>query len=381
MKENINILLMCDNGLETVGGEQESTKIIIRGVKDAFTVGVVQPGLLKKSNLDVKFYKLTTATRIKHLVKRPLSFLNYIRNVRKIINRENPEVIHTQAQVSFFIVALLLKTRLISSNVKFVHTERGLYTKYNAFFKKLFRFFILELDVLVTTTEFNMKYWIKATSKQGKAPAYKIIENTAGELFESYNNALEKPISSKIVVGFAGRYCDWKNWPLALEISRKLNEMLGENLEVEMAVGCLDEKSEVETRNMFNELKGFLGDRFNGQINIDIEAMDNFYYGLDIFILTSNYNTESFGRTLVEAMSRKTIVLTTNAGGSVEVVGEDGNVCENTDEFVHKVNELYKNKSKMIDEKEKNFKRVKDVYSLNNNISKHTKLYSSLVKR
>src|SRR5699024_3365692 len=106
-----------------------------------------------------------------------------------------------------------------------------------------------------------------------------------------------------------------------------------------------------------------------------------FYYLIDVFILTSNYNTESFGRTLVEAMSRKNIVLTTNAGGSVEVVDDNQNVCETVEDFVDRILYFYGNKDKMKKEKNKNFKSVRARYSLNNNLDKHMELYNSLIKR
>jgi nucleoside-diphosphate-sugar epimerase/glycosyltransferase involved in cell wall biosynthesis len=376
---SIDILLMCDNGLETVGGEQESTKIIIEGVKDKFSIGVIQPGELKNPLLGAEYYQLTSHTRIKHLVKYPVSFLKYILKVRGIINKKKPLVIHTQAQVSFFIVALLKKFKMIPTNIKIIHTERGLYTKYNSFIKQIFHFFIKELNAFVTTTEFNMKYWRSAIQGKGLNLEYNIIENTAGKLFEAYDNVFEKADSDQIVIGFAGRYCDWKNWPLAVEISKKLNDSLGEKLFVKMAVGCLDEKAERDARDMFNELNKLLGSRFNGVINIDINAMDKFYYDIDVFVLTSNYNTESFGRTLVEAMSRKTAVLTTDAGGSVEVVGNKKNVCGTSDEFIRKILHFYNSKDVLEIEKANNLYRVGQVYSLKNNIDKHIEMYNSIL--
>lgn len=372
---SIDILLMSDNGLETVGGEQESTKIIIKGAEKDYKVGVVQPGKLSNKSTGTKYYFLTNRTRIKHLIKNPIAFFLYINKVRKIIIKEKPRIIHTQAQVSFFIVGLLRKLFMVPKNIRFIHTERGLYAKYSVFFKKIFLFFMKELDVLITTTEFNMKSWKAAIKEKNLSMDYKVIENTAGELFESFDNKMEGKDTTKLVIGFAGRYTSWKNWPLAVEITKKLNEKLKDKLYVKMAIGCLDEKSEIDTKAMFKELDGILGNRFTGMINIDIQTMDTFYYDIDIFILTSNYNTESFGRTLVEAMSRKTIVLTTNAGGSVEVVGNLENVCDNADEFVKRVLNFYLDPETMEKEKEKNLIRVKEKYSLSNNIGKHLRLY------
>lgn len=380
-QDKIDILLMSDNGLETVGGEQESTKIIINGVKDHYSLGVIQPGNISTPVTGVHYYPLTEQTRIKHLIKNPFVFLKYIWNVKKIINREKPKIIHTQAQVSFFIVSLLRKLKLVSNDFKLVHTERGLYTKYSKIIKKIFFFFMQELNVLVTTTNFNMQYWKESATKKGLSMDFQIIENTAGKLFETYNTKYEKVDNGQLVIGFAGRYADWKNWPLAVEISEKINEKLGDSISVRMAVGCLDEKAKIETIEMFEKLSALLGNRFKGKINITLAEMDEFYYGLDVFILTSDYNTESFGRTLVEAMSRKTAVLTTNAGGSVEVVGNMNNVFVTREEFVDRIVSYHQDRELMENEKKSNLVRVKEKYSLNNNLKKHQKLYNLLLDK
>lgn len=377
---NLDILLMGDNGLDTVGGEQESTKIIINGSKDIYSLGVIQPGKIKNPKSGVTYFNLTNHTRIKHLVKNPFDFLRYILKIKKIINTSKPKVIHTQAQVSFFIVALLKKLRLISKDNYLIHTERGLYINYNAFFKWIFYFFMKELNILVTTTHFNMKYWREALEKKSFSLNYRVIENTAGELFETYDETLNKKDEEKITIGFAGRYTEQKNWPLAVEITEKLNTIMGDRLQVKMAVGCLNEKALRKTKLMYKQLNKTLGSRFDGKINVNLEEMDKFYYDIDVFILTSNYNTESFGRTLVEAMSRKTVVLTTDAGGSVEVVSNSNNVHKTADDFVEKIILFSKDKVKMNKEKEGNLKRVKEVYSLENNISKHLRMYSKILK-
>lgn len=378
-KENIDILIVTDNGLETVGGEQESTKIIIDGVKNLHSLGVIQPGKITKPIQGVKYYNLTDKTRIKHFIKNPFYFMKYIMGIRKIIKRENPKVIHTQAQVSFFIVSLLKTLKLIPKHNKIIHTERGLYIRYNPFFKKMFLFFMKKLDVLVTTTNYNMKFWKSALEEKCPDLEYRVIENTAGTLFETYDTRKENRQKDAITIGFAGRFSEQKNWPLAVEISKQLKETLGDAVYVKMAVGCLDEESQKETLKMFNKLEDILGDKFEGKINIDIEEMNNFYYSIDVFIMTSLKDSESFGRTLVEAMSRKVIVLTTDAGGPVEIVRNRENVLSNTQEFSERIFMMYNNPIKSMSEKEKNMKIVKENYSLSNNKQKHLNLYSSFL--
>lgn len=375
----IDILLMSDNSLDTIGGSEESTKIILKGLKDIYKLGVVQPGKIVDPELSVNYYPISKDKRLKIIFKNPFKFLNYLIKVVKIIKKQNPKIIHTQAQVNFFIVGLLFKLRLIPKSIKFIHTERGLYTKYSLLIRKVFLFFMRELDVLVTTTNFNKKLWEKALLKRKYSIKLIIIENTAGELFETYEKGKVIIDDEKLVIGFAGRYVNWKNWPLAVEIVEELNKVLGDKLIVKMAVGCLDDKAKKETNKMFSNLEQLLGNRFTGMINLDIEAMSKFYYDLDIYILTSDYNTESFGRTLVEAMSRKTIVLTTDSGGSVEVVGNRDNVLINVEEFVERVMYFYNNRDLMRKEKENNYNRVRIKYSFNNNISKHIDLYTKIL--
>ena len=376
----IDILLMSDNSLDTIGGSEESTKIIIKELKNNFKIGVIQPGYIREPEDSVKYFTITSDTRLKIIFKNPIKFLNYIFTLKKIIEKQNPRIIHTQGQVNFFIVALLYKLKLIPKSIKFIHTERGLYTKYNLFIIRLFLFFMKELDVLVTTTKFNLKYWKKALTEKNIQVDFKVIENTPGKLFETFDKKLAKKRNDNLTIGFAGRYTSWKNWPLAVEISEKLNEMLGNNLKVKMAVGCLDDKSELETKEMFNKLDEIFGRRFEGKINLTLEEMSNFYYDLDVFILTSDYNTESFGRTLVEAMSRNTAVLTTNSGGSVEVVGNKNNVCNTVNQFIDRIMEFHNDKNLLELEKNRNIQRVNEKFSVKNNIEKHMKLYNSLIK-
>ena len=377
---NLDVLIVSDNCLDTVGGEQESVKIIIKGTKDKYSLGIIQPGKVSRRESGVRYFCLTEYKRMKHLIKNPVAFILYIYKVMRIINANKPKIIHTQAQVSFFIVALLKKLRLISHKTLLIHTDRGLYLKYGTFIRNMFVYFMKKLHMLVTTTEFNMNHWKKALTDKGISIEYRVIENTAGELFETYDESLHKHFDDQLVVGFAGRYTDWKNWPLSVEIAEKLNELIGDKLHIKMAVGCLDEKSLQKAKSMFAKLSKMLGSRFEGKINISIEEMDRFYYDIDIFVLTSKKNTESFGRTIIEAMSRKTVVLTTDAGGPAEVLGNKNNICTTADEFAEKILEYFRDKEMMNNEKEENFIRVRQLYSFENNINKHLNLYAESIK-
>ena len=314
--DNLDILMVTDNNLENiVGGAEESLRIICRGLGREFKIGIIQPGPVSRKIADVSYFCVTADNRLKSVVKNPRALIRFILAVKETISVTNPRVVHTNLQISFFIVAFLKKLGIIPKHTHLIHTERGLYVKYNSLIRFVFFFCMTELNTLVTTTEFNARLWKEKLEKKKLPISITVIENTAGELFESIDEGTDKSDRSQVVIGFAGRYARWKNWPLALDISERLNDVLGDTVMVKMAVGCLDEESLMETRAMFERLKDSLGDRFDGRVNLSIEEMNQFYYDVDIFILTSEPNTESFGSTLVEAMSRKTVVLTTNSGG------------------------------------------------------------------
>src|SRR5699024_1895677 len=148
-----------------------------------------------------------------------------------------------------------------------------------------------------------------------------------------------------------GRWNYIKNWPLAEEIALAANEKLGENLVVKMAISCDDEQAEKEARQLFKRLEEKMGERFQGAINISFDKMDQFYYDIDIYILTILKDGESFGRTLVEAMRRYTIVMTTKSGGSVEVVNNEQFVLDTADEFSEKIVYFYENPIEMKEQK------------------------------
>jgi len=377
--KHADLVIINDNNLGFLGGERESQLIIINGVKDHFSTAVIQPGEFTETIEGVDIYWRTKSLRMKYLIKKPLSFLVYIFKVGKLIRDISPKVIHSNSQVSFFMVSLLKRFHLISHNIKLIHTDRGLYSKYNKFFRWFFQFSFRYLDTLVTTTQFNGDCWKEANQKKKISLVYKTIGNTAGEIYETID---EDRVSSNefLTIGFAGRMCDWKGWPLAEDICQE-TEKLVLNAHYKMYVSCFDKEALHETEEMFARMSAQYGDRFEGRINVPFAEMEDFYYSLDVYVLTSWPKSESFGRTIVEAMSRKTAVLTTDAGGSVEVVDNPETVCEYAGDFA-KVIEMWNRDRSLLDcEKERNLNRVRLEYTLQKNLGNYRVLYEEYLCR
>lgn len=378
MENKYDVLIINDNNLGFLGGERESQLIILNGISPIYKTAVIQPGVFDEKISGVDVYYLTKSRRLKYLIKNPFAFCFYIIKVGRLIKKLHPKIVHSQSQVSFFMVSLLKRLHLIQKDIILLHTDRGLYTKYNNFFRNLFQFSFKYLDLLVTTTEFNHRSWEEANHKRGINLQYRVISNTAGNIYETIDESKLKE-HKEIRVGFAGRYCDWKGWPLAEDICKKVNDRTKES-QFYMYVSCFDEKAEVETKKMFDRMKILLGDRFIGKINVPFVDMEQFYYDIDIYVLTSWPMSESFGRTIVEAMSRKTAVLTTDAGGSVEVVDNPATVCKTAEQFSDIIANWHNNHDALEQEQNRCFKRVHDCYTLANNVENYKKLYKSILK-
>lgn len=370
------IVIISDNNLDLLGGERESQLIIINCLKKLFDVFVIQPGVVKSEINGVRILNKTKSKRMKQLFKNPFAAIAYFFKVAKLIKTINPCIVHSNSQVSFFMVSLMKRFRLIPRSIKLIHTERGLFTKYSRFIKWIFGFSFKYADVLITTTNFNLQKWSDYLKKKHINIRTIVIENTAGPIYENID--VKRLNNNKyLTIGFAGRYCDWKNWPLAEKICERINACNCDARFI-MYVSCLDKKATGKCLAFFKRMNNAYGERFCGKINVPFVEMEQFYYDIDFFILTSKKGTESFGRTLVEAMSRKTIVLSTDAGGATEVVGNSAYIFEDADGFAKYINYLSKKPEEMENIKNCNLNRARKLYSLKNNEDKYLNLYRSL---
>lgn len=383
MKNNTNIkpidiVIINDNNLSFLGGERESQLILINELKEKYNMAIIQPGEFNEIINGVKIFSLTKSLRMKYLIRNPFAFINYILRVGKTLYKIHPQIVHSQSQVSFFIISLLKRLHMIPDDIILLHTDRGLYTKYNVFFRRLFQFSFKYLDTLVTTTQFNRDCWKRANANKNIHLNYKVVSNTAGKIYETLD---ERRLVHNVflTVGFAGRMCNWKGWPLAVKICEEVNKILPD-MHFKMYVSCFNKSDENKTNKMFSYMESLCGNRFEGRINVPFDEMEQFNYDIDIYILTSSPNSESFGRTIVEAMSRMNAVLTTDAGGAVEVVGKKSNVHVNATDFAKHIKYWYENRENLANEKLANLTRVRDKFSLHSNVNGYLTLYESKLK-
>ena len=111
------------------------------------------------------------------------------------------------------------------------------------------------------------------------------------------------------------------------------------------------------------------------KINATYEEIIDFYYNIDMFILTSN--KESFGRTLIEAMTKHNIVFGTNSGGVPYVMKNDKFMYEvdQLEELYEKIDSIMQNENEIKNLKMYFYNFAKNNFHAKSMIEKYRQLY------
>ena len=213
-----------------------------------------------------------------------------------------------------------------------------------------------------------------------------MIPNTAGFEFEQFDpserdsvrNELNIPLNS-VVIGFCARYSSEKGWDLAKEIIELFQK--NKNVEVIVVLGSDrgGKEKHIQINRYLESLRSLLGDRFHGFVDITGKEVSRLYYAMDFFILTSR--RESFGRTAIEAMTRKTIVLGTNVDGIPEVLGDKRFVYNNAEGAYQTISEFIGDSINTRKSKEFFFERYHSRFGVKYNIACHDQLYREILTR
>jgi len=381
----MRVAYLLDYPIGLHGGAQISTLTIAKLLESKFQV---KPYILAPANSlydklittgEVEFVPIKRAKKnLKIIYKDPVSFSRVLKEINRIVEKIDPDIIHSQMPVSFIINAFL---KTAKNNIK-IHTDRGFYDKYRLPMRLLNRIAAQKMNCVITTTFYNARKWQKAVNVP-----IKVVPNTVSEIFGQFNEIKRKEIrnangiKNSFVIGFAGRMTGLKNWPLAIEIVKRFKRT-GSNFYVALALGVnlLSETEKQQAVQLVYELRSLLGNRLLYFENLSQEEMSNFYYLVDVFVLTSKF--ESFGRTAIEAMARKCCVLGTNVGGLPEVIGDPDLICnQNSECFVEKMLGYYKNHDHLVRKKTEMLIRFNTFFSQNSIAETQYRVYKRLLDK
>lgn len=375
------ILYLLECNINTIGGSQKSTSTIINEMLNyGYEVGIFMPS---KLNMDIKennnfndtcyIYTIEDTKKMKKIN----SLFYRIKELRKCIKSYKPDIIHSQSPSTTWLLGILLKFGLIDKNIKCYCTDRGFLLEYSKIAQKLFKLVGNTYETIVTTTKINQDNWNNNVRLRKSVCIPNALED---EWFE-YDEIREKELRSKhnvkntFNIGFCSRYLEYKRWDTVMEICTALSKC--DNIKFIIAVTADNDYRRKQMNEYLEKMKEILGEKLILFVDADKEKIKEFYYILDAFILTSE--GESFGRTLIEAMTKNNLVFGTNSGGVPDVINNSKFLFEvgNIEEICTKI-ERYMNDSKNMEKAKKNFMEyVKSKYTIEKLRQEHLRLYNN----
>lgn len=314
--------------ISTIGGGQKSIKTCIQVTIDfGYEVSLVSPEIADKKNLpNANYYEYKRyKSRIKNYVLNAYSIYKYIKIV-------NPDIINCQYIGSILIVGILKKMKLIDNKV--IYTDRGYLKGYTKVIHAFIKLISNTIDLLICTTKANQIEWMKYFPKLSSY----VIENIIEDEWNNCNDINH----TKLTIGFSGRFVSYKRWDDVFEIIRKLKDY-EINWHIALAWNKEQENNVIKYKKSFDDTNTVFFD------NLSTVEMKQFYEDLDIFILTSE--KESFGRTLIEAMSQKCTVIGTNSGGVPSIIHKNLYEVGNIDACVDIILKYYNNENILDNDK------------------------------
>ncbi|MCR5773525.1 MAG: glycosyltransferase family 4 protein [Lachnospiraceae bacterium] len=362
------IAYLMEYPLDLPGGAQMSTLSICDGLASDPGCGyrpvVICPALLTHKTADYRFeifeYDMGE-NRIRNLFIR-------IRAFKKILSDLKPDLIHIEMSESLITYGFIRKR---FRGIPYIYTDRGLCFGY----RKRSRFFmdpvLRDSSMMVTTTEFNKRLW----SEGSDISPISVISNTISDRYFGTYEPEKRRVHEKPVIGLAGRICVEKDWPFACDLIGMLAES-GLDFKVSIVLATFEKGDDLEVKTILDRLRASVGEEdLEYFLNYDQSQMSDFYYGVDIFLMTSSF--ESFGKAAVEAMSRKCAVVSTSVGGLPEVIGLEENLYtrEEPQKGIDQIKRLCGDREMLVGQQEYFYQRYRDNYTEDRYIKEHVRLY------
>lgn len=371
------IAYLLEYPLDLPGGAQMSTESLCMGLLGSeFEPIVICPHLLKKKREDYPFRVITYdmgEKRIQNLLIRRKAF-------RQIIKQEKPDIVHVQMPESLITYGIAgIKSEKKNGPVM-IFTDRGLFYGYRKHSLMLMLLALRRAKLLLTTTDFNKKMWEEGSKVR---PIGKVA-NTISDKFTAFDPVKkEKAIGENdgvLTVGLAGRICDEKDWPFAVKLIEAIAEA-GVKIRLKLVLSVFEDGDDEKVAQIIKGIGAAIGEE-NLEFHQDYsqQEMQEYYYGLDVFIMTSKF--ESFGKAAVEAMSRKCAVISTDVGGLSEVIGKKDNLYtkETMERAIMYIQRADEDRAFLASEQEYFYNRFKDNFSQERCIEDHLDIYRKLLK-
>ena len=374
----MKILYVIDCRLDA-GGAPLSTSILANEMAQEHEVYILMPQTEESGNPQIHYIQLSSfKDSFPFIFTQPFKALLLIWKIYKAVKKVSPDIIHAEMPRGARALGVLKKMGLI--NIPLIYTEREFVTGLRKRYQFLYRILVASpYDLIICLSNKAVPFWRKY-----REDGVVVIPNPGGKQFDSYSekdretaiNQLEGYKADSLNVMFAGRYLKAKRWDLIEEIINYYNQICPKgkvHFHIAVIYNITNDK---EATNMIERLQN----KANITIypNADTNRMSDLYYACDLHFITSS--VESFGRTAIEAMSRKCIVYSTDAGAISETIGDRQCILPpKADAFVRIISEYENDKVKIEKQSQKMYYRYQQLYTTKANYEANMKEYIKLI--
>ena len=290
-------------------------------------------------------------------MSRSINFLDdykAYRKLKRIIKEFKPDIVHTHASKAGLLGRLAAYTSLVPVTI---HTFHGhVFHSYfgwfkTSIFKNIERVLALKTTAIIAVSRLQQddlcqRFKIVKASKTHVIPIGLDLEKFHTNMDQKRNQFREKYriADNEIVVSIIGRLVPIKNHHLFIDAISELKTLTNKKVKA-LIVGDGDLQEELmqyaQNQNISTSYKGIDGEMI---FTSWIKNVDEVYAGSDIIALTSH--NEGTPVAIIEAQVAQKAIVTTNAGGTSDILMEDRNhkiVKKEAKDFAQNLNDILDN--------------------------------------
>ncbi len=333
------------------GGAERVVFDLSRNIsKDRFNIFVLS--LSKQTQLLNSFIKQGITTYSLNINKTPYGLIKTIFYLYSFVKRNKIDIIHCH-MLHAMIVSVLLKS--INWNIKIVYTSHNV--EFGSNFRKMLIFLLKPfrtIDVLFS------KDMLRSFYKKENIVIHNGIDLSNYELNCSKNN--------KFTLIAVGRLENVKNHFSLIDIAEKIKTKFDFNL---IIVGDGELKNELQKKIREKNIDDCV--MLLGYKNNIAELLCKSH----LFVMTSKW--EGLPISLLEAAAIGLPILTTPVGSIPSLINKQTGFLCNVTNFPKEIYYIYQHYNEALKRADKLKKLIQENYSLEMVVSKHEKLYSSLI--